>query len=226
MNFVARFLSLISLPAAVGVLFGAVHPAHAGTPVAVVEDASASITSAQLFDFVEAGAVIVLADDDRLVLGYLSGCRREEITGGTVTIGVEASTVVGGKLSVETVECDGGGLVLTVAQKGKSGVQVVRADEASGAAGEKRPVLTIYGTSPLIQAAGATGNVSVRRLDRGGSAINLTLHNGIADLATADQKLAPGGIYQAEVGARSIVFRVDRYARPGPEPLLSRLVKL
>jgi hypothetical protein len=209
-----------------GLLSSGFQPVKADTPVAVVEDVGEDVQSVQLFDFVQAGQTIVLGDRERLVLGYLSSCRREEITGGTVTVGTSASTVAGGDVSVETVECDGGGLVLTAEQKGKSGVQVVRADEASGGAGEKRPSLTIYGASPVILAVGASGSVSIMRLDRSETTIVAPFHNNIADLAKAKGKLTPGGIYQAVVGKRSIVFRVDRYARPGNEPLLSRMVRL
>jgi len=198
----------------------------AGAPVAVIEDASDDVQNVALFDFVEAGRVVELGSNGRLVLGYLSGCNREEITGGRVTIGFKGSTVTGGTIKRETVECDGGGLQLTSEQKGKSGVLVMRAGEGSGAAGESKPTLTVYGASPMILAAGAEGMAIVQRLDRDGSKIQIKLNGGVADLAAAKQKLVRGGIYRAAVGKRNIVFRVDRYARPGPEPLLSRLVRL
>jgi len=196
----------------------------AGTPVAVVEDASAGLADIALFDFVEAGRTIDLGRDGRLVLGYMSGCTREEIIGGKVIVGAKNSTIEGGRVRRQTVECDGGGLQLTSAQIGKSGVQVVRADEASGAAGEPKPKLTLYGTSPIVLAAGATGTAVFQRLDRNASDIEIKFVKGAADMATADRNLARGGIYRISAGGQSKVFRIDRYARPGPEPLLSRLV--
>lgn len=211
---------------AVVLIFASATLASAGAPVAVIEDASDDIQNVALFDFVEAGRVVELGDKGRLVLGYLAGCNREEITGGRVTIGVKGSTVSGGTIKRETVECDGGGLQLTSEQSGKSGVLVMRAGEGSGAAGEKQPALTVYGASPVILAAGAKGMAIIERLDRDATKIEISLSGGVADLAAAKQKLVRGGIYRAAVGKRTIVFRVDRYARPGPEPLLSRLVRL
>jgi hypothetical protein len=219
------FMSMMAL-AAIGLVFAWSTAVFAGAPVAVIEDASDDIQNVALFEFVEAGRIIELGDKGRLVLGYLSGCNREEITGGQVTIGTKGSTVSGGKVKRETVECDGGGLRLTSEQKGKSGVLVMRAGKGSGAAGEKKPTLTVYGASPVILAAGAEGTAIIERLDRDGPKIQIGLNHGVADLAAARQKLVRGGIYRAAVGKREIVFRVDRYARPGPEPLLSRLVRL
>ena len=216
----------IGLPVVAGSLVLTLSIAHAGTPVAVVEDVGEGTQSLQLFEFVEAGRIIKLAAGERIVLGYMSGCLQEEIIGGVVTVGNQKSTVNGGRISVETVECDGGGLVLTAEQKGKSGVQVVRADEASGASGEKRPSLTVYSANPLIVAAGATGSVRVERLDRGATTLEIPLIKGIADLAVTKNRLSPGGIYEATTDERSVVFRVDRYARPGGAPALSRMVRL
>ncbi len=198
--------------------------AFAGTPVAVVEDFSVGLVDIALFDFVEAGRTIDLGRDGQLVLGYLSGCVREEIIGGRVIVGAERSAVEGGKVQRQTVECDGGGLQLTSTQSGKSGVQVVRADPAGGAAGEPKPKFTLYGASPIVLAAGATGRAVFQRLDRDAPKIVVSFAKGAADLAKDGRKLARGGIYRVSVGDQSKVFRIDRFARPGSEPLLSRLV--
>ncbi len=206
------------------VLSAAPHVVHADSPVAIVEEVSAGIRDVALFDFFAAGHVIDLGSEGRLVLGYLSGCVREEIIGGRVIVGAERSAVEGGKVQRQTVECDGGGLQLTSAQSGKSGVQVVRADPAGGAAGEPKPKLTLYGASPIVLAAGATGSAVFQRLDRAAPKIVVSFAKGAADLAKDGRKLARGGIYRASAGDQSKVFRVDRYARPGFEPLLSRLV--
>lgn len=208
-----------------GALLSPTPSARAGVPVAVVEDASAGVEGVALFDFVEAGHRIDLGTGGRLVLGYMSGCLREEIVGGKVTVGAKSSSVEGGRISRQTVECDGGGLQLTSQQVGKSGVQVVRAGEASGAAGERKPKLTVYGASPIVVVAGATGKAVFKRLDRDAPSLEVDFQNGVADMAKAGHKLARGGIYQVSAGDRGTVFRIDKYARPGPEPLLSRLVR-
>ena len=46
------------------------------------------------------------------------------------------------------------------------------------------------------------------------------------DLAELGVSLKKGGLYRARAGDREIVFRVAKFARPGPVPLLSRLVPL
>jgi hypothetical protein len=208
-----------------GGLATAARGVHAATPAAVVEDVSADVRDIALFDFIEAGRTIELGGQGRLVLGYLSACLREEIIGGTVIIGTIRSTVEGGRVNRQTVECDGGSLQLTSAQAGKSGVQVVRAGEASGTAGETKPKLTLYGASPIILAPAAAGKAIFKRLDRDAAEIEIAFDNGVADMAKAGRKLARGGIYRVSVGGQSTVFRIDRYARPGLEPLLSRLVR-
>jgi hypothetical protein len=46
------------------------------------------------------------------------------------------------------------------------------------------------------------------------------------DLAKAGVQLQPGGLYEATVGERSVVFKVDKKALPGSGAVISRLVKL
>jgi hypothetical protein len=103
---------------------------------------------------------------------------------------------------------------------------VFRAPPKKSAAARHELELTIYGASPIfVVGNGASGSLTVERLDRPGEPLELELEADRVDLVEADEELAPGGIYRASGGKGTIVFRVDRYARPGAEPLLSRLVQ-
>ncbi len=207
------------------VLLGLAGGAQADGPVAVVEEVGADVTGVALFEVVQSGAVIELGASGRLVLGYLAGCQREEISGGRVTVGKGRSDVQGGRVRRETVECDGGSLQLAAEQVGKSGVQVYRVSEGGGASGEKQPTLTIYGASPIILAIGVSGSATIQRLDVDEQRLSFPLTGGLVDLARLNEHLLPGAIYAARAGDREIIFQIDEYARPGPEPVLSRLIR-
>lgn len=44
------------------------------------------------------------------------------------------------------------------------------------------------------------------------------------DLAKTGVSLARGGISRGKAGGRSIVFKIDAYARSGPGPIIGRLI--
>ena len=147
--------------AAALVFFGHVFPVAAG-PVAIVEEIDSTGTRVQFMDFVDQNQVIHLGDKGALILGYLSSCLRETISGGTVTIGPEKSTVSGGKVTRERVECDGANMQLTLAQARQGGVMVFR-DVRSSAM--PRPAYTIYGTAPVILVPPGATEIVIERLD-------------------------------------------------------------
>ena len=100
--------------------------ARAGGPVAIVEEVSGTVGGIELLQYVDSGRAIKLGATGMVVLGYLNSCVRETIKGGSVTVGREKSTVLGGKVSRERVECDGGNMRLTPEQRSKSSVVVFR----------------------------------------------------------------------------------------------------
>ncbi len=199
--------------------------ALAGEPVAIVEDIEAAGAKIQFMDYLEEGRVVELGASGRMELGYLLSCQHESISGGRVTVGRQRSQVEGGQVERELVECDGGKLRLGSDTKGKSGVMVFRAPPKKSAAARNEPELTIYGASPMMVIGSGADSVSIERLDRPGELLDLALEAGRVDFVQADEDLVPGGIYRATSGQATLVFRVDRYARPGAEPLLSCLVQ-
>jgi hypothetical protein len=199
--------------------------AMAGSIVAIVEDIKSNGTSVAFMDYLTAGRKISLGRKGRLVLGYLNSCLRETIVGGTVTIGAEKSVVKGGKINRERVECDGGRLLLTAEEAGKSAVVVFRKGATKKGSGSPRPSLRIYSLQPVIQVKVATGTVTIKRLDLPKSTVTIMVRNGLVDFATQDRVLERGGLYRISSGSSSRVVRVDSYAARGGS-LISRLIAL
>jgi hypothetical protein len=93
-----------------------------------------------------------------------------------------------------------------------------------------QPQLTIYGTSPVVEAKGK-GTLVVERLDIKGERQQIELTGTQAkgrfyDFARTGKTLTAGGTYAATFGTSRIVFRVDAQARPGPTPIVGRLIRL
>ncbi|MBM3487371.1 MAG: hypothetical protein FJX67_12190 [Alphaproteobacteria bacterium] len=176
-------------------------------------------------DYVTPGQVIELGSGGSLTLGYFRPCRQETIVGGTVTVGADESRVVGGRMSGERVECDGGQLKLTTSAAGKGAVMAFRAPRPGGqSGGVDQPSVTIHALCPLFKVPANATEVTIARLDRQGPRIVVPVRNGFADLLGAAPSLAAGGVYRASAGAERIVFRVDPKASAPTGPMLSRLV--
>jgi hypothetical protein len=204
----------------------------AAQAVAVVEDVNSKSAGVEFMDYVDAGKVIKLAATDTLVLGYMKSCWRETITGGTVTVGPEQSTVADGRVRREKVGCDGGKMQLTQQQASKSGAMVFRAPPKATPAPGSPPQaqLTLYGLSPVVEVKGG-GHLVIERIDQPGEKIEVNIadrqlmRGAFYDFAKADKALAAGGLYRASVGANEIVFKVDPFAAPGQAPVVSRLLR-
>jgi hypothetical protein len=222
-------LSLIVLNAVLSGL-GMVS-ASAADPVALIEDVSGTPPGVEFMDYLAAGREIHLGQNDRLVIDYLRSCWRETITGGTVTIGPEQSSVSGGTLSREKIECDGGKLRLSTDQAAKSGVVVFRAPPKPAAGSKFAVERTIYGLSPLIEIGGA-GTLVVERLDKLGAPLTLDIKPGqlvrgaFYDFARDGLALVAGGVYRASVGSRAVVFQIDAKAKSDATAPAGRLLKL
>ena len=196
------------------------------SPTAIVEEVEPGI-GAEAFDFLRPGAVLRLDPGKRIVLGYVRSCFRETITGGTVTIGTLRSEVADGTVRVE---CDGGRLRLTPAQASTSATVIFR-DPKVGDTSLPASQLTLHGRAPLVELPRAAP-LTIERLDAAEPALKIAVRAAdlargrFLDLATRGVALAPGGLYRAESGGRSVVFRVASTASPAPSPLLGRLLRL
>jgi hypothetical protein len=208
-----------------------IAPAMAADPAALVEDVSGTSAGVEFMDYLAAGRELRLGPQDRLVIDYLRSCWRETISGGTVTIGVEQSTVTGGTVSRDKIECDGGRMRLTVEQAAKSGVVVFRAPPKPAAGHAASVERTVYGLSPIFE-LGAGGRLVVERLDKQGAPLTLEiaptqlLRGRFYDFAKDGRALVAGGVYRASIAGRSLVFQVDAKAKPGATAPAGRLLKL
>lgn len=214
--------TILSALAIAGVLMLAPQ-CRAQVPVALVEDVRGNSAGVEFMDYVAAGKVIKLKSRDSLMLGYLTSCWSEQITGGTVTVGNEQSDVQGGKVDRTRVPCNAGQIALTAKQANQSAGTSFREPEDD-------PALTLYGVSPVIEAPGGAA-LLISRIDRQGENHAVTLpklkntQRSFIDLAKSRTALVPGGIYRASIGARQIVFRVDPGAKSGRVPIISRLLR-
>jgi hypothetical protein len=209
--------------AAIAGMFGLVAAAAAGGPVAVVEDVKGQVAGVEFMDYVAAGKVIKLGAKDSIVLGYMNSCWRETITGGVVVVGEEQSTVYAGTVERSKVDCDSGQMQLSERQAKQSAGTVFRGVPP-------RPEVTLYGLSPMIEIKDR-GPLIVERLDKPGERYEVPirrdslLRGRFYDFAKSGKALVPNGLYAAQVGAQTVVFKVDAQAKRGPTPIVGRLVR-
>jgi hypothetical protein len=85
----------------------------AGGPIALVEDVNGTSAGVEAMEYVEAGKVIRLGQQESIVLTYLYSCVRERIEGGVVTVGREQSDVVHGKVERNSTKCDTGRMLFS-----------------------------------------------------------------------------------------------------------------
>ena len=205
--------------------------ASAQSPAAVVEEIQGSVPGVAFMDYVDPGQVIRLGAHDRIVLGYLTSCWRETISGGTVTVGTEQSEVAGGEVARAKVACEGGKMMLSAELAGKSGAMVFRQAPKPRAASLPRPEFTLYGLSPVFEVR-PPGKLVIERLDQPGERYEIAVteaqlvRGAFLDFAKSDVVLAPGGIYRAKLADREIVFKIDPDAKAGAAPLVGRLARL
>ncbi|QWG15234.1 hypothetical protein KMZ29_11570 [Bradyrhizobium sediminis] len=211
----------------IGVM-GFAGAAAAQAPVAVVEEVQGNVTGAEFMDYVAQGKVIKLGQGGSVVLGYMKSCRRETIAGtGTVIVGQDESMVHLADVNGTKTECDPAQAHATARETSGVAATVVRslAKDASAS-----PQLTLYGTAPLVEARGR-GTLVFDRLDQKGERLQFELTGNqlkgkFYDLAGTSKSLTPGGTYAATFASRRVVFRVDPQAKPGPTPIVGRLLRM
>lgn len=212
----------------VGVM-GFAGSATAQAPVAVVEEVQGNVTGAEFMDYVVPGKVIKLGQDASIVVGYMKSCRRETISGtGTVVVGEDESKVHLAQVDATRTNCDPAQAHATTRATSDVAASVVRS--LTKGAAPAGPPLTLYGTSPLVEAKGR-GALVFERLDQKGERqqFDLTgnqLKGRFYDLAGTSKSLTPGATYAATFASRRIVFRVDPQAKAGPTPIVGRLLRM
>jgi hypothetical protein len=215
---------------AAAMLVAGITSSAAQSPVAIVEDVKGKVGGVEFMDYVTPGTVIKLGANGVVVLGYLTSCWRETITGGVAIVGTEESKTSLGEVSREKVGCDTGRAQLSDREATQSAATTFRSiANAKQAQAELQPV--IYGLSPVIELA-KPGKLVIERIDLRGERIESAVtakslvKGKFYDLAAAGKSLMPGGTYAATLGSQKTVFKVDLTAKPGATPIVGRLVRL
>lgn len=191
--------------------------ARAGEPVAIVEEAPER-TGVFLMDYLEAGTAFELASDEKLVISYLKSCQREIITGGRIIVGFEKSTVKGGAIQREEIDCSGRGMKLSSGQAQESGVTAYRETDKFAA------FAASYGTQPLF-APIENGPAIIQRVDGFEPPKDVEASDARLDLQALGISLTPGAIYRLRGPKVDFLFAIAPTAKAGPVPLIARLIR-
>ena len=212
-------------------LFALAGPAAAQSPVAVVEEVQGKVTGAEFMDYVTPKTVIKVPAGGSVTISYMKSCQREKISGlGTVIIGTDESFVQFADVKREKTDCDSSQSHATTKATSEAAATVLRSLGSEKSAPKIQTQLTVYGTSPIVEAKGK-GTLVVERLDVKGERQQIELNGSqqkgkFYDFASANKTLAPGGVYSATFGTSKIVFQVDANAKSGATPIVGRLIRL
>jgi hypothetical protein len=184
-----------------------------------------------LMDYVAAGKIIKLGPRATVVLGYMSSCWRETITGGTVIVGAAQSSVHLGDVQRVKVDCDGSSIQLSDREANQSAATTFRELMPGQREAAHPSQLTLYGLSPIVEVKG-DGTLVVERIDVQGERYtvpfrsNALMRGKFYDFAKANVSLTAGGTYAASVGSRRMTFKIDTRATSGSTPIIGRLLRL
>jgi hypothetical protein len=222
-----RVFKSMMLLAAIVFAAGTAQAQAQGSQAAVVEDLSGAVSGVEVFDFLSPGKTVTLPAGAKLVLGYMSSCTRETITGaGTVTIGETGSKVASGaKLQTEQLKCAAANQ-LAQGQAGKSAAMVFRGQPGSGRkrAEIPQPSAVLLYTAPAFQVS-KSGQLTIERLDVAETVQVFQVTGKLFDYGKTGKKLDAGGYYRVELNGQSTVFHISLDAGEGAGPLLLRLVR-
>mgnify|MGYP000238063320 CR=1 FL=1 len=169
--------------------------------------------------------LIELGTEGTLILGYLSSCVREQISGGKVTVGENESQISDGQVQRDQSQCDGGRLSLAANEAVQSGAMAMRdIDPDAGSS------LTVHDTSPLLLLPKA-GRVVIKRIDQPGERYKIKVETAEVgrtqlDLAQYEISLTPGAEYMLSSGGRAMIFQVADDASHDDSAILGRLIPL
>ena len=212
-------------------LLALASPAVAASPVAVVEDVQGKVTGAEFMDYVTPKTVIKVPAGGAVTISYMKSCQRETISGlGTVIVGTEESFVQFADVKREKTDCDSSQSHATTKATSEAAATVLRSLASDKSGPKIRTQLTLYGSSPMVEAKGK-GTLLVERLDVKGERQQIELNGRqpkgkFYDFASVNRTLTPGGIYSASFGTSKIVFLIDANAKPGATPIVGRLIRL
>ncbi len=218
-------IKTVGLSLVAGVIF-MTPSANANGPVALVEYITVQSAGIGFMDFLSSGRTFNLGQNGQVVLGYFQSCIKETIKGGSVQVGARQSQVTDGKVKRVRVECDGGRLVLSPEQAGKSAVTVFRKAPSKDKKKLPKASLTVYSTVPLVSLTEKSEKLNIYRLDQSAQMYSVTVDGLVADLAKKKLSFEPGGLYKISTGSREVIVKVDPLADDGASSILQRLIRL
>jgi hypothetical protein len=199
--------------------------------VAIVEDIQGKVANLEVMDYVTPGTAFRLEPNSSIVLDYMKSCRQETITGGTVTIEVDRSSVQGGVVQRVETDCVLPYKELSDQQIRESGATVIRSLRLDEEPKTDKPVsITIHGLSPIID-IGKEGMLVIKRVDMPGMPEEIVVEyqslvrGRFYDFAQERRELSPGGTYAVKFGNRVQFVHVYPAAKPGKTPVSGRLVQ-
>ena len=208
-------------------------PLHSlGTDAVAVVETAPPGARVQVMDYVFAKQTFRLQPKAKVSLSYLSGCLTETYTGGAVTVGLKAGTVVGGvRIQQLRAGCKAPTPVI-LASASEAGATVNRITPFSGANWSERALPAGLPVFKWERSLGSAVTVRVHDMDKAGEPViweAAAPAGWIAYPATAP-KLAPGMPYKAELVSNGQVvaaalFSIDP-ALDVSNSVASRLVPL
>ena len=182
------------------VCLAAAAPAAASRPfVAWVERIDATGLTLQPLEMLQQNRVIVLPPSGVLVIGYFRSCMLETVTGGTVVIGAEHSTVAGGTVVRKRIACDPEALLTDGASLTAAG-QVLRSTPLH--------IVVLHSRSPAFIVPPGTA-LTIGRTDgvQGKTEFHPDEGKRLIDLERRNVSLPPGE-YVAEAAGVSVRFTI------------------
>lgn len=204
--------------------------ASAAAPVAVVEDVQGKVSGVEFMDYVSPGKVIELGPRDSIVLSYLKSCWRESITGATVTVGEEQSTVRSGRVERTRVACGNTRTQLSARETSQSAAAVFRGMREQTQSAPPGPQL-LHGRAPLVEVNDLRGLLVITRDDVPVERFEFKVEGDALvrgrffDIARTSILLTRGATYTATLGGLKVEFEVDADATPGAGPVAGRLLR-
>jgi len=186
-----------------------------GTDAVAVVDSATGTTAVRPMDYVFAKQSFTLGPKGVVTLSYLSGCRSETITGGTVTVEPTGANVARGKLTERTTPGCRSAKPIILASASEAGATVNRITPFTGSNWDERAIKSDKAVFKWDKALGPV-TIRVKDMDKPGEPVvwQATPNADWVAYPPTSPKLAPGEPYKVEAVSgdkvvASALFSVD-----------------
>lgn len=178
-----------------------------GKRVAILEEGSVASAGLAEWSLLAEGTSFELGGGESIVIGYMTSCQRETITGGAVTIGAKQSEVSGGTVAREGVQCAEPRLDLSAAESQQSATIAFRPADS---------LKHIYTRTPLLFGRGSpTIFLEIVEAESSRTIGKVQTEAGRIDLAQENLELEPGKTYLLKTSRNTVMVEVDAAAKAG-----------